>query len=164
MVGAAGLVASVVFKEDVRIVIIGMCFAVGGILTSLPVFWGLATGAFRGASEAAAIAFINSLALTGARMRNGLPEHPLSSARTFRVSLRYQSVRPRTRVHAIYRQMRVQGPSRQQVGGQDESGQSVSGIVLSAAQCRRTSVPSVRSDCSLLWTCTFIVMSPRSTK
>ena len=65
VIGAAGLVASVVFKDDVRLVIIGMCFAVGGILTSLPVFWGLATGAFRGASEAAAIAFINSLALTG---------------------------------------------------------------------------------------------------
>ncbi len=64
VVGAAGIIASVIWKDDVRIVIIGMCLAVGGIMTVLPVFWGLATGAFRGASEAAAIAFINSLALT----------------------------------------------------------------------------------------------------
>ena len=65
MVGALGIVASVVWKNDLHIVLIGMCLAVGGIMTVLPVFWSLATGAFRGASEAAAIAFINSLALTG---------------------------------------------------------------------------------------------------
>ena len=63
IVGATGVVASIVWKNDVHVVLIGMCLAVGGIMTVLPVFWGLATGAFRGASEAAAIAFINSLGL-----------------------------------------------------------------------------------------------------
>ena len=64
-VGAMGIVASVVWKDELPIVLLGMCLAVGGIMAVLPVFWGLATGAFKGASEAAAIAFINSLALTG---------------------------------------------------------------------------------------------------
>lgn len=65
VVGAAGILLAIVGKQDLRLVILGMCFAVGGIMTVLPVFWGLATGAFRGASEAAALAFINSLALIG---------------------------------------------------------------------------------------------------
>jgi MFS family permease len=64
LVGAVGIIASVVGKGDVRVVVIGMCLAVGGIMTVLPVFWSLATGAFRGASEATAIAFINSIGLT----------------------------------------------------------------------------------------------------
>lgn len=64
LVGAAGVAASVLGRDDIRIVVLGLCLAVGGIMTVLPVFWGLATGAFRGASEAVAIAFINSLGLT----------------------------------------------------------------------------------------------------
>jgi len=64
LVGAVGIAVSVVGKDDIRVVVIGMCLAVGGIMTVLPVFWSLATGAFRGASEATAIAFINSIGLT----------------------------------------------------------------------------------------------------
>lgn len=64
IVGAAGIIASTIWKDDIRVVVVGMSLAVGGIMTVLPVFWSVATGVFRGASEAVAIAFINSLGLT----------------------------------------------------------------------------------------------------
>lgn len=61
IVGAAGLVFSVVFHHDAVLSILGLTFATMGIMSTLPLFWCLPTAILGGAAAAAGIAFVNSL-------------------------------------------------------------------------------------------------------
>jgi nitrate/nitrite transporter NarK len=63
-VGAMGITLSVFTKTNIVLVIVGMCLAVGGIMMCLGIYWTLATGVFRGAQDAVAIAFVNAIGLT----------------------------------------------------------------------------------------------------
>jgi len=61
VVGAAGLILSVVFHGDAMMAIAGLTLATMGIMACLPVFWGLPTAFLGGAAAAAGIALINSI-------------------------------------------------------------------------------------------------------
>ncbi|MBC7482516.1 MAG: MFS transporter [Rhizobacter sp.] len=58
--GAAGLVLSVSFHANPVMSMVGLTIATMGIMTTLPVFWGLPTALLGGTAAAAGIAFINS--------------------------------------------------------------------------------------------------------
>ena len=60
LVGAAGLVLSVSSPGNPVIAMVGLTIATMGILTTLPIFWGLPTALLGGTAAAAGIAFINS--------------------------------------------------------------------------------------------------------
>jgi D-galactonate transporter len=60
LVGAAGLVISVSFHGNQVIAMGGLTLATMGIMSTLPVFWGLPTAFLGGAAAAAGIAMINS--------------------------------------------------------------------------------------------------------
>ena len=60
LVGAAGLVLSVSSHGNPVIAMVGLTIATMGILTTLPIFWGLPTALLGGTAAAAGIAFINS--------------------------------------------------------------------------------------------------------
>jgi MFS family permease len=64
LIGAVGVLFSVYIKTNTVLVVVGMCLAVGGIMTNLAIYWTLATGLFRDAQDAVAIAFINAIGLT----------------------------------------------------------------------------------------------------
>jgi MFS family permease len=64
LVGAVGVLFSVYTKTNTVLVVVGMCLAVGGVMTNLAIYWTLATGLFRDAQDAVAIAFINAIGLT----------------------------------------------------------------------------------------------------
>jgi sugar phosphate permease len=61
VVGAIGLVMSVVWHADVLLAMTGLTVATVGIMSSLPVFWSNPTAILGGAAAAAGIAFINSI-------------------------------------------------------------------------------------------------------
>jgi sugar phosphate permease len=61
VVGAGGLLMSVVFAHDVVLAMAGLTIATMGIMSSLPVFWSNPTSILGGAAAAAGIAFINSI-------------------------------------------------------------------------------------------------------
>ena len=60
LVGAAGLMFSVAMHNDVTWAMVGLTVATMGIMSTLPVFWGMPTALLGGAAAAAGIAFINS--------------------------------------------------------------------------------------------------------
>jgi sugar phosphate permease len=60
VVGAAGLVISVAMHGSTAWSLVGLTIATMGIMSTLPVFWGMPTGFLGGAAAAAGIAFINS--------------------------------------------------------------------------------------------------------
>jgi D-galactonate transporter len=60
-VGAAGLVLSVVFSDNVVLAMTGLTIGTMGILTTLPSFWSLPTAFLAGTGAAAGIALVNSL-------------------------------------------------------------------------------------------------------
>jgi nitrate/nitrite transporter NarK len=60
VVGAAGLLMSVAMHGSAAWSMAGLTIATMGIMSTLPVFWGLPTGFLGGAAAAAGIAFINS--------------------------------------------------------------------------------------------------------
>ena len=61
IVGATGLVFSVVFHHNAALSMLGLTVATMGIMSTLPLFWCLPTAILSGAAAAAGIAFINSL-------------------------------------------------------------------------------------------------------
>jgi cyanate permease len=61
IVGAAGLVFSVVFHQNTVLSMLGLTVATMGIMSTLPLFWCLPTAILSGAAAAAGIAFVNSL-------------------------------------------------------------------------------------------------------
>lgn len=61
LVGAVGLVLSVVWGQNTVLAMAGLTLATMGILTTLPLFWSLPTAFLAGAGAAAGIALINSL-------------------------------------------------------------------------------------------------------
>jgi D-galactonate transporter len=60
VVGAAGLMMSVAMHGSATWSMVGLTIATMGIMSTLPVFWGMPTGFLGGAAAAAGIAFINS--------------------------------------------------------------------------------------------------------
>ena len=60
VVGAVGLILSVSFHGNPVMSMVGLTIATMGIMTTLPIFWGLPTSLLGGTSAAAGIAFINS--------------------------------------------------------------------------------------------------------
>jgi D-galactonate transporter len=60
LVGAAGLIFSVSFHGNQYLAMAGLTVATMGIMSTLPVFWGLPTAFLGGAAAAAGIAMINS--------------------------------------------------------------------------------------------------------
>lgn len=60
LIGAAGLVASVQFHDNLIIAMAGLTVATIGIMATIPVFWGMPTALLGGVAAAAGIAFINS--------------------------------------------------------------------------------------------------------
>ncbi|WP_077002044.1 MFS transporter [Variovorax sp. KK3] len=60
VVGAIGLVLSVAFHGNAVYAMAGLTLATMGIMSTLPIFWGMPTGFLGGAAAAAGIAFINS--------------------------------------------------------------------------------------------------------
>jgi D-galactonate transporter len=60
VVGAVGLVLSVAFHGNATLAMAGLTLATMGIMSTLPVFWGLPTAFLGGAAAAAGIALINS--------------------------------------------------------------------------------------------------------
>ncbi len=61
LLGAAGLVLSVVWRADTTLAMAALTLATMGILTTLPSFWSLPTAFLAGTGAAAGIALINSL-------------------------------------------------------------------------------------------------------
>jgi nitrate/nitrite transporter NarK len=60
VVGAVGLVLSVAFHGNATLAMAGLTLATMGIMSTLPIFWGLPTAFLGGAAAAAGIALINS--------------------------------------------------------------------------------------------------------
>ncbi|RZM01516.1 MAG: MFS transporter [Variovorax sp.] len=60
VVGALGLVLSVAMHGNTTWAMVGLTIATMGIMSTLPVFWGMPTAFLGGAAAAAGIAFINS--------------------------------------------------------------------------------------------------------
>jgi D-galactonate transporter len=60
VLGALGLVLSVVAAEHTALAMVGLSFAAFGILTAAPLFWSIPTAYLKGAAAAAGIAIINS--------------------------------------------------------------------------------------------------------
>ncbi|MGF6528405.1 MFS transporter [Variovorax sp. PvP013] len=60
VIGAGGLVMSVAMHGSTAWSLVGLTIATMGIMSTLPVFWGMPTGFLGGAAAAAGIAFINS--------------------------------------------------------------------------------------------------------
>ena len=60
VVGAAGLMLSVAMHGNTTWAMVGLTIATMGIMSTLPVFWGMPTAFLGGAAAAAGIAFINS--------------------------------------------------------------------------------------------------------
>jgi len=61
LLGAVGLIMSVVWRTDTTLAMIALTVATMGILTTLPSFWSLPTAFLAGTGAAAGIALINSL-------------------------------------------------------------------------------------------------------
>jgi nitrate/nitrite transporter NarK len=61
VVGAAGLLMSVAMHGNATLSMVGLTIATMGIMSTLPVFWGMPTAFLGGAAAAAGIALINSL-------------------------------------------------------------------------------------------------------
>ncbi|EKS73184.1 MULTISPECIES: MFS transporter [Caballeronia] len=61
LIGAIGLVLSVVWFNNTTLAMLGLTLATMGILTTLPLFWSLPTAFLAGTGAAAGIAMINSL-------------------------------------------------------------------------------------------------------
>ncbi|SAK70243.1 major facilitator transporter [Caballeronia temeraria] len=61
LIGAIGLVLSVVWFNNTALAMLGLTLATMGILTTLPLFWSLPTAFLAGTGAAAGIAMINSL-------------------------------------------------------------------------------------------------------
>jgi D-galactonate transporter len=61
LVGAAGLVFSVVFSQTPVLALTGLTVATMGVMAALPVFWSMPTALLGGAAAATGIAFINSI-------------------------------------------------------------------------------------------------------
>jgi D-galactonate transporter len=61
LLGAIGLVLSVVWSSNTALAMLGLTLATMGILTTLPLFWSLPTAFLAGTGAAAGIAMINSL-------------------------------------------------------------------------------------------------------
>jgi nitrate/nitrite transporter NarK len=61
LIGAIGLVLSVVWFNNTVLAMLGLTLATTGILTTLPLFWSLPTAFLAGTGAAAGIAMINSL-------------------------------------------------------------------------------------------------------
>jgi D-galactonate transporter len=61
LIGALGLVLSVVWTGNTTLAMLGLTLATMGILTTLPLFWSLPTAFLAGTGAAAGIAMINSL-------------------------------------------------------------------------------------------------------
>jgi len=61
IVGAVGLVLSVMWSTDTPLAMLGLTLGTIGILTTLPLFWSLPTAMLAGTGAAAGIAMINSL-------------------------------------------------------------------------------------------------------
>ncbi|WPB56504.1 MFS transporter [Xylophilus sp. GOD-11R] len=60
-VGAAGLIFSVAFHDDLPLALLGLTVATMGVMAALPVFWGLPTAWLGGEAAAAGLALINSV-------------------------------------------------------------------------------------------------------
>ncbi|MBN3858580.1 MFS transporter [Paraburkholderia sp. Ac-20340] len=61
LLGAAGLIASVVFGSSAVAAIASLCLATMGILSAIPLFWSCPTAFLGGAAAAGGLALINSL-------------------------------------------------------------------------------------------------------
>jgi D-galactonate transporter len=61
IVGAVGLVLSVLYHGNATFAMAGLTLATMGIMSTLPVFWGMPTSFLGGAAAAAGIALINSI-------------------------------------------------------------------------------------------------------
>jgi len=61
VIGAAGLLLSVLWAHDTVLAMFALTIATAGILTTLPLFWSLPTAFLSGTGAAAGIAMINSL-------------------------------------------------------------------------------------------------------
>jgi nitrate/nitrite transporter NarK len=61
LLGAVGLLLSVLWSQDTLLAMAALTLATAGILTALPLFWSLPTAFLTGAGAAAGIAMINSL-------------------------------------------------------------------------------------------------------
>ena len=61
LLGAVGLLLSVLWSQDTVLAMAALTLATAGILTSLPLFWSLPTAFLTGTGAAAGIAMINSL-------------------------------------------------------------------------------------------------------
>ncbi|RKP57652.1 MFS transporter [Pararobbsia silviterrae] len=61
LVGAAGLVASVLLAGNAPLAMVALTIATAGLLTTFPLFWCLPTAMLTGAAAAAGIAFVNSI-------------------------------------------------------------------------------------------------------
>ena len=61
LLGAAGIVASNLYKENTLAAMIGLSVATAGILATFPLFWPMPTALLGGTTAAAGIAWINSL-------------------------------------------------------------------------------------------------------
>ncbi len=61
LLAAAGLVFSVLFRENTTLAMAGLTVGAMGIMTTLPLFWSLPTAFLAGTAAAAGIALINSL-------------------------------------------------------------------------------------------------------
>ena len=61
LIGAIGLVLSVIWSSNTTLAMVGLALATMGILTTLPLFWSLPTAFLAGTGAAAGIAMINSL-------------------------------------------------------------------------------------------------------
>ena len=61
VIGAIGLLVSVVFHDSTLVSMAGLTVATMGIMTTLPLFWSFPTAILGGTAAAAGIAFINSL-------------------------------------------------------------------------------------------------------
>ncbi|SCK09791.1 D-galactonate transporter [Variovorax sp. HW608] len=60
IVGALGLVMSVAYGGNVTLSMVGLTIATMGIMSTIPIFWGIPTAFLGGTAAAAGIAFINS--------------------------------------------------------------------------------------------------------
>jgi nitrate/nitrite transporter NarK len=61
MLGAVGLVLSVIWADNTLLAMAALTLATSGILCTLPLFWSLPTAFLAGTGAAAGIAMINSL-------------------------------------------------------------------------------------------------------
>ena len=61
LLGAAGLILSVIWAKDTVLAMAALTLATAGIMTTLPLFWSLPTSFLAGTGAAAGIAMINSL-------------------------------------------------------------------------------------------------------